>query len=129
MTDERFKDQPSRTRNQASLLQLMDAVFDEKPLAHWAAAFDREGVWWQKVQQTSEVATDPQALAAGCFVDVPLGPGDVAAGRKDVKQVAAPVDFFGSNNVPRRPVPAEGEHTEEVSKEYGLGLGPYKAKL
>lgn len=129
MQDEKFKDQPSRTRNQAELLNLMDHTFSSRPLDYWAAAFNREGVWWQKVQTTPEVVNDPQAIAAGCYVNVPLGAGDIAAGRKEVKQVAAPVDFFGSTNAPRRSVPAEGEHTTEVSDEYGLGLEPYKAKL
>lgn len=129
MKDERFKDGPSRTKNQAELVRLFDATFARQPLEYWAAAFDRQDVWWQKVQQTKDVVQDPQALAAGCFVQVPLGPGDVAAGRTELTQVAAPVDFLGSTNSPRRPVPAQGEHTEEVSNEYGLGLEAYKSKL
>lgn len=129
MTDERFRDAPSRAKNQPHLLRIMDEVFASKPLEHWASAFGKHDVWWQKVNQTKDVVKDAQAIAAGCFVDVPLGPGDVAAGRTEMKQVAAPVDFFGSSTAPRRPVPGEGEHTAEVSEEFGLGLPAYKSKL
>ena len=38
------------------------------------AAFDREDVWWAPVNTPAEVFADPQAIAAGAFVDVPEGP-------------------------------------------------------
>ena len=42
---------------------------------------------------------------------------DIDAGRESVVQVAAPVDFVGSDIPPRRPVPNLGEHTEEISED------------
>lgn len=129
MADERFKDAPSRAKKQPLLIAILDELFGSQTLDHWTQQFSQHGVWWQKVNQTKDVVKDPQALAAGCFVDVPLGAEDRAAGRTEMKQVAAPVDFFGSQNSPRRPVPAEGEHTTEVSDEFNLGLPSYKSKL
>jgi len=91
--------------------------FSEHPFAHWAALFEREGVWFQKVLQPKEVADDPQAIASGAWVDVPMSAAAKDAGRKHVRQVAAPVAFMGVNGTPRRPVPTLGEHTVEVLEE------------
>ena len=72
------------------------------------------------MQDAVEVAADPQA--AECWVDVPLSARDEAAGRTLVRQVASPVDFFGTDSTPLASTPALGEHTEEVLA--GLGLAP-----
>ena len=59
MSDPRFKDGPSRTKNQVELVRLMDEAFAAQPLAHWASAFKKEDVWWQKVLEAQEAA-EPQ---------------------------------------------------------------------
>jgi formyl-CoA transferase len=115
-----YKTGGDRRKKQKALLAEMDAIFQTQDYAHWAAAFDREGVWYQKVNNPQEAYDDPQAIATGSFIEVPMSARDIAAGRKAVVQVAAPVDFVGSDPTPRRPVPALGEHTEEVAREFGL---------
>jgi crotonobetainyl-CoA:carnitine CoA-transferase CaiB-like acyl-CoA transferase len=67
------------------------------------------------VQTPAEVVADPQALASGAIVDIP-GP----AGQEAFRAVDAPVCFRDTELRPRRPVPALGEHTEEVLREVGL---------
>ena len=54
---------------------------------------------------------------------------DIDAGRESVVQVAAPVDFVGSDITPRRPVPNLGEHTEEVAREFGISEDVIKKLL
>ena len=73
---------------------------------------DREGVWWAPVQATHELIDDPQAGAAGCFVDIEHADGATGRG------VATPVDFQGTRVTPG-PWPEMGRHTEEVLLELG----------
>jgi crotonobetainyl-CoA:carnitine CoA-transferase CaiB-like acyl-CoA transferase len=78
--------------------------------------FDEHDVWWAPVNTAEDVVNDPQAIAAGAFVDVPDGLGSDAH-----RAVATPVRFTDAGDAgPRGPVPGLGEHTEEVRRELGL---------
>jgi crotonobetainyl-CoA:carnitine CoA-transferase CaiB-like acyl-CoA transferase len=44
----------------------------------------------------------------------------VEAGRTDLKSVASPVDFLGTDSSPTKPVPSLGEHTISVLQEAGV---------
>jgi len=102
-------------------VQELDAVFATKTRAEWATIFDKEDLWWAPVQDPAEVSEDPQALAAGGFLDSPISDKAAAAGRTQVRMVAPPVDFVGGPLVgPRRPTPELGEHTASVVRELGL---------
>jgi formyl-CoA transferase len=70
-------------------------------------------MWWAPVQTLTQVAADPQAEAAGGFVDVPTADGASA------RMVSPPVDFASTPWKPRAPVPEPGQHTEEVLLENG----------
>lgn len=112
-TDERFATMTARRQHNAELVTKLDAVFKTKTLAHWGAVFDRVGLWWAPVQTTEEFVHDPQAIAAGTFVDTPLPDGTTA------KMVATPVDFAGTPWAPAGPSPECGQHTEEILLELG----------
>jgi len=62
---------------------------------------------------TEDVIADPQAHAAGVFVEVP------AAGGGTVPGIASPVDFSVTPWAPAGPSPECGQHTEEVLLELG----------
>jgi crotonobetainyl-CoA:carnitine CoA-transferase CaiB-like acyl-CoA transferase len=66
------------------------------------------------VQYAHETIDDPQAHAAGGFVDVPE-----VDGGEPTKMVATPVDFGGTPWSPRSPSPEFAQHTEEVLLELG----------
>ena len=70
-------------------------------------------MWWTAVQTTEEVIVDPQAAAAGAFVEVPLPEGGSA------RMVASPVDFSETPWEPRATSPELGQHTEEILLELG----------
>ena len=110
--DPRYATVASRMQHGPELVQILDAVFATAPLAHWAAAFDREDVWWAPVQTTEQVLTDPQAEAAGAFVEGPVPEGTA-------RLVATPVDFSESRWAVGGPSPELGQHTEEVLLELG----------
>ena len=78
-----------------------------------AVALDREGVWWARVQHTHDLLTDPQAHAAGGFVEVPLADGTTAT------MVATPVDFDGTSHFATESIPELGQHTELLLIELG----------
>jgi crotonobetainyl-CoA:carnitine CoA-transferase CaiB-like acyl-CoA transferase len=112
--DPRFASAAKRRESARELMAILDAEFAKRPLAEWLERFDEVDLWWAPVQTPEEVTRDPQAHAAGCFVDVPRADGSA------LRTVAAPVRFPGRDTLPRRGVPALGEHTEEVLRELGV---------
>jgi crotonobetainyl-CoA:carnitine CoA-transferase CaiB-like acyl-CoA transferase len=113
LTDERFATMAARRENCPELVAELDAVFRTRTLAEWGPILDAAGMWWAPVQTTLDVVEDPQAHAAGAFVDVPLPEGGAA------RMVATPVDFSDTRWTPAGPSPELGQHTEEVLLELG----------
>ncbi len=112
LDDPRFNSLLARGLNCAALVRLLDEIFPARSLAEWAEIFDREGVWWAPLLTTDEVINDPQAIACGAFVDVPVADGTA-------RMVASPVDFSLSRWAPRGGAPELGQHTEEILLELG----------
>lgn len=115
LEDPRFAGIAERSQNCAELTRLLDEIFEAKPREEWGRIFDREGMWWAPVQTTDEVVKDPQAVAAGAFVDVPLPDGGTA------RMVSTPLDFSKTCWAPRAAAPELGQHTEDVLLEIGYG--------
>ena len=65
------------------------------------------------VQNADDLPNDPQAHAAGCFVDTPIGDGTNAP------MVASPIDFGDPGWAPALASPEFGEHTELVLLDLG----------
>jgi crotonobetainyl-CoA:carnitine CoA-transferase CaiB-like acyl-CoA transferase len=114
LEDARFGSMRARRENVTELVGLLDEVFATRTLAEWGEAFDRAGMWWAAVQSTTEVIADPQAEAAGAWVDVPVAEGGTA------RMVATPIDFSDTSWAPGGPSPECGQHTEEVLLELGF---------
>ncbi len=113
LDDDRYRTARDRRYNCESLIEQLDALFATKTRDEWTAAFDAHDVWWAPVNTADDVIVDPQALAAGAFVDV------AAAGGSDSHRAVASPVRFGTDQVggPVRGVPGLGEHTEEVLRE------------
>jgi crotonobetainyl-CoA:carnitine CoA-transferase CaiB-like acyl-CoA transferase len=109
--DERWRTARDRRYNAVSLIAELDALFATRARDEWTAVFDAHDVWWAPVNTPPEVVRDPQAIATGAFVEVPGG-----GGAPPHVGVASPVAFDGAP-VTIRPVPALGEHTEEILAE------------
>jgi len=112
--DPRFATIETRMEHSAELVAAMDEVLTRKSRDEWAVIFDEHDVWWARVQNSDELKDDPQARAAGCWVDVPLPDGTTA------EMVATPVDFGDTAWSVREPAPELGQHTEMVLLEVGI---------
>ncbi len=111
--DERFTNARQRRYNCEALIAELDALFATKTRDEWTARFDEHDVWWAPVNTPDDLLSDPQALAAGAFVDVPEGAGSAAH-----RAVATPVRFGSDDGArPRGGVPALGEPTDEVLRD------------
>ncbi len=113
INDARFATPRDRAVNAEALIALLDAAFAKKTRAEWAEIFDAiEDMWWAPVQDLDEVIADPQARAAGGFVEVP---DDGAT----TTFPATPADFAGTPWAPRWMAPTRGQHSDEVLRELG----------
>lgn len=111
--DERFATARARRHHPAECIAALDDVFARRTRDQWTERFDRHDVWWAPAHTAADVLEDPQAIAAGAFVDVPGGASGPAH-----RGVNTPVTFSAdaADRVPGV-VPGLGEHTDEVRRE------------
>jgi crotonobetainyl-CoA:carnitine CoA-transferase CaiB-like acyl-CoA transferase len=105
--DERFASASGIAKNRVDLIALLDECFAAHDLDHWAEVFARHDVWWAPCQTAAEVVADPQAAALGSFIET-------MDGDERLTTVAPPVRFDGQAAAATGPVPALGQHTDEV---------------
>jgi crotonobetainyl-CoA:carnitine CoA-transferase CaiB-like acyl-CoA transferase len=116
LADERFATARGRRRAGEELMALLDAAFARRSRDEWAERFDSCGVWWTPVNTVEELLCDPQAVAAGLFVEVPT----TREGTDTERSLATPADFGSDTGNLLSGVPSIGADTEEVLR--GLGL-------
>lgn len=102
---------------------LLDAVFAGMTLAKVGEMMRRADVIWAPMATLDDVVADPQAEAAGCFVETPDGWGG------SFRAPAAPVRFPGAPHGPAGPAPKLGEHTRQVLLEAGYGAAEVEALI
>lgn len=112
LEDPRFADASSIRRNRTEVIAILDEIIGQAPLAHWEKRFDEEGVWWAPAQTPAEVVADPQLLENDGIVEIDSGERG-----GEQRSVNGPVNFSASAGARCAPVPALGQHTEEVLAE------------
>jgi crotonobetainyl-CoA:carnitine CoA-transferase CaiB-like acyl-CoA transferase len=115
LTDERFSTARGRRHDASALVEVLDEVFARSTRDELTERFDLHDVWWAPVNTPAEVLEDPQAIAAGAFIDVPAGEGAPAH-----RAVATPILFHGHGVLPVGAVPGLGQHTDEVLRDAGF---------
>ncbi|PHY17614.1 CaiB/BaiF CoA-transferase family protein [Caulobacter sp. BP25] len=111
--DPRFSSAKARREHGEALVDILDAAFGAMTYAEAAKALDAGDITWAPYQTPRELAQDPQAEAAGCFVETPNGRGGT------FRAPAAPARFPGAPDGPRGPAPALGADTAAVFRELG----------
>lgn len=114
LEDERFVSGRARAQNAEACVTALDEGFRSFSLKEAGERLTANDVIWAPVQSPAEVAVDPFAIAAGCFVEVEDAEGERYAAP------AAPARFPGADDGPKRPAPRLGQHTREVLAEAGF---------
>ena len=114
-TDPRFDNPKNRRANAAELVDILDAVFLEHDLEYWRGKLDAEDMIWAPLLRPGDVYKDPQAKAAGAYVEVPEEDGSGT-----YLSPASPVRFPGFDDTPKSASPMLGQHTIETLKASGF---------
>jgi crotonobetainyl-CoA:carnitine CoA-transferase CaiB-like acyl-CoA transferase len=109
-TDERFADHATLLAHSQDAVNIMNEVFAAAPLAEWRQRLNTFSGQWAVVQDTLEVAVDPQTLANGYLQECKT------AGGVPFQLVAAPVQFDEQPAAPGR-APEFNEHGDEILTE------------
>lgn len=101
--DPLFLDNPKRVENRAALGPIIDAVFGAMTRAEAIARLEAASLAWSNVSTVADLSSHPALRRMS--VDTPAGPFD---------GVASPV----RREVKGGPVPALGEHSEHIRREF-----------
>ena len=101
----------------------LDALFAGLTLDEAGGLLRRADIIWAPMATLDDVVADPQAHAAGCFVETPDGWGGA------FQAPAAPVRFPGVATGPAGPAPKLGEHTRQVLLEAGYPADAVEALI
>ena len=113
-SDPRFVLGADRIAHLEALERELNGRFKAKPVGHWLAVLDAEGVPCGPVHDMLQALSDPHTIAREMVVEVEhskLGP---------VKTLGLPVKFSGTPGGVRTGAPVFGEHTLEVLREHGF---------
>lgn len=107
--DPRFSSARARREHTAALVDILDEAFGAMDYKTAAAALDAGDITWSPWQTPRDLVDDPQAEAAGCFVQPPGG----------LRSPASPARFSDLEDRPRGPAPTLGADTVSVLAELG----------
>lgn len=118
LQDDRFTTPRERRRNSTALVEAIDALAARHTRHEWAAIFRQRDVWWAPINSVDDLLVDPQVLASGAFVNVPVHPGESVP--DTFNGVATPVDFSATPSAPSGPPPRVSADADTLLHELGI---------
>ncbi len=112
-TDARFADHASLLANGGDAIEILTEVIAGRPLGEWRERLADFSGQWTVVQDTLEVAEDPQTIANGYIQEC------VNANGTPFRLTGAPVQFDEEPPVPKR-APEFNEHGDAILADLGL---------
>ena len=119
LQDARFATPRERRRNATALVAAMDLLTARHSRAEWAAIFRGHEVWWAPINSVDDLLQDPQVLASGAFIHVPVHGGQATP--ESFNGVATPVDFGLTPSGPAGAPPAIGADADALLGALGVG--------
>jgi crotonobetainyl-CoA:carnitine CoA-transferase CaiB-like acyl-CoA transferase len=113
--DPRFDSHETLAANGAAARGLIEEEMAKRSLEEWSERFQTLRGQWTPVQDTIEIAADPQARANGYMQSATTQSGT------EFELVASPVQFDEQPTTTRR-APEFNEHGDEVLQEIGLDM-------
>ncbi len=95
------------------LIELLDEIFRDRPLAEWEKRLTEHGITWAPVRSLEEVVSDPAVRASSAFIDVGADNGTHVS-------INTPCGFAELPSRPATRAPQVGEHTADVLGDYGF---------
>lgn len=100
--DARFCDARAVRKNRKEFISILDEVFASRTLADWLPIFADHDVWWGPIQSLEQLAADPQADAAGAWIEL---------ANTGIRAVDAPIRFNQSSRPWAPDAPVLGSST------------------
>ncbi|MEY4793309.1 MAG: hypothetical protein RL724_245, partial [Pseudomonadota bacterium] len=110
--DERFRRARDRAANRDLLLGMMHDVLRHRPRAEWLAVLEEAKITSGPINTAADVEADPHTKARGLIVEIPHHAGG------QVRVPASPLRLAGTPVAYRYGIPAPGEHTDAVLREF-----------
>jgi crotonobetainyl-CoA:carnitine CoA-transferase CaiB-like acyl-CoA transferase len=114
-TDPRFDSAENLTANAAEAVAILQEAFATRTLAQWTERFQTLKGQWAPVQNTLEVAEDPQMRANGYMARTATREGT------EFELVSSPVQF-DAEPTPTERAPEFNEHGDEILQELGMDM-------
>ena len=107
--------------NMPQLIEILDEVFGEQPMAHWHEVFNGVHVTFGAVRGPQDVINDAQ-LRVNDIV-VPLE----GVGGKLTSTISSPMQVHGVAKISAKRAPKIGEHNDEVLQDLGFSAAEIDA--
>jgi CoA:oxalate CoA-transferase len=108
VSDERFRDNESRTAHHEQLEAILSEIFRTRNLTEWLDLLNRSDIPCGPVQRVDEVMSHPQVNARGMILNLP----HPVAG--SIRMPGSPIKLSDTPPVIDRAAPDLGQHTDEV---------------
>lgn len=113
--DPRYATNPARVAHRAELIAVLAKTIAAQPVAFWLDGLEAAGVPAGPINSLAQTFADPQAMARGLRLELPIAGGGTAPG------VASPIRAAGVRPEPGTAPPRLGQDTDATLRALGLG--------